>query len=171
MILPDFFAALRSVRAMPRMDHIYHLGGISPHDWQTKPCERATKAAGTEQVILARRGLAFLPGDSVTWLLGRTADGPANILESSAGLFPLMTGREPPFEAALDWLQFAYKADRAGDYVAHASRVLVLSAVAEGGDLFGALLAHLRRQYPEVYGLGVDTAWAHERRGRIEWRY
>ena len=59
-------------------------------------------------------------------------DGPVNVFEASAGLFPLLTGREPPFEAALDWLQFAYTADRAGAYVAPASTVLVPSAVAQG---------------------------------------
>ena len=44
-LLPDFFVE-RS--AMPRIDHVAHLGGISPRDWQTKPCERASKAAGEE---------------------------------------------------------------------------------------------------------------------------
>ena len=151
---------------MPRIDHVAHLGGISPRDWQTKPCERAAKAAGTEHVNLACRDLAFLPADCAAWLLGRTADGPANVFEASAGLLPLLTGREPPFEAALDWLQFTYTADRAGAYVAPASTVLVPSAVAEGDDLFPALLAHLRRRYPEVYGLGGNTAQAHERRVR-----
>ena len=38
------------------------------------------------------------------------------------------------------------------------------SAVAEGDDLFAALLAHLRRQYPEVYGLGENTDRAPELR-------
>ena len=48
--------------------------------------------------------------------------------------------------------------------MAPASTVLVPSAVSEGGDLFGALLAHLRRRYPEVYGLGENTARAPDRR-------
>ena len=48
--------------------------------------------------------------------------------------------------------------------MAPASTVLVPSAVAEGEDLFAALLAHLRRRYPEVYGLGENTARAPERR-------
>ena len=82
----------------------------------------------------------------------------------SAGLFPLLTGREPPFEADLKRLQFPYTADREGAYVAPASTVLVPSVVVEGDDLFATLLTHLRRRYPEVYGLGVDTARAHERR-------
>ena len=98
----------------------------------------------------------------MSWLLGSTADRPTNVFEASAGLFSLLTGRYPPFEAAFDWLQFIYTSDRSGAYVAHASTVLVPSAVAEGDDLFLALLVHLRRQYPEVYGLGGNTARAHE---------
>ena len=76
----------------------------------------------------------------------------------------MLTGQEPPFEAALDWLQLTYTAERAGDSVAPASTFLVQYAVLEGDDLFTLLLSHLRRRYPEVYGLGVDTAQAHERR-------
>ena len=138
-ISPNFFAARRSICTVPLMDHIAHLGGISPRDWQTKPSNQAAKGAGTEHHNLACRGLAFLPADCAAWLLRRTTDGPANVFEASAGL-------EPPFEAALDWLQFAYTADRAGAYVAPASTVLDPSAVAEGGDFFAALLAHLRRR-------------------------
>ena len=74
----------------------------------------------------------------------------------------MISGQEPPFEEALDWLQFAYTADRAKAYVAPASTVFVQSAVLEGGDLFLALLAHLRRRYLEVYGLGFDMAWEPE---------
>ena len=74
----------------------------------------------------------------------------------------MLTSREPPFEAALDWLQFAYTTDQGWAYVAPASTVLVQYVVAEGGDLFLVLLAHLRRRYPEAYGLAVDTAQAHE---------
>ena len=92
----------------------------------------------------------FVPSDCAAWLLGREADGPVKVFEVSAGLFPLLNGRKPPFGAALDFLQFAYTADRAGAYVAPASMVLVPLAVVEGEDLFGALLAHLRRRYPEV---------------------
>ena len=79
----------------------------------------------------------------------------------------MLTGQEPPFEASLNWLQFAYTANRAGAYVAPASTVLVQSAVAEGDKLFLALLAYLRRRYPEVYDLAVDTAWASERKELI----
>ena len=61
-------------------------------------------------------------------------------------------------------MQFTYTADRAGAYVAPASTVLAQSAVAEGDELFPALLAHLRRRYPEVYGSAVGMCWAPERR-------
>ena len=44
------------------------------------------------------------------------------------------------------------------------STVLSQSAVSEGGEIFPALLVHLMRQYTEVYGLAVDTAWVHELR-------
>ena len=91
-MLPDFFAAWRAVSTVPRIDHVAHLGGISPRDWQTKPCERASKTAGEESLNLACRGLAFLPVDCAAWLLGREADGPVNVFEASAGLFPLLNG-------------------------------------------------------------------------------
>ena len=116
---------------------------------------------------MACRGLEFLPADCAAWLLRNTADRPVNVFEASAGLFSLLTGRDPPFETALDWLQFAYTVDRAGAYVAHASTVLVPSAVTEGDDLFPVIIVHLRRQYPEVYGLGGNTARAHEHRDSL----
>ena len=75
---------------------------------------------------MACRGLAFLPVDCAAWLLGREAEKPVNVFEASAGLFPLLNGQEPPFEAALGFLQFTYTADRAGAYMAPASTVLVL---------------------------------------------
>ena len=88
---------------------------------------------------LACRGLAFLPVEGAAWLLGRDADRPVNVFEALAGMFPLLNVREPPFEAALDFLQFAYTADRAGAYVAPASTVLIPLAVAEGGQsIWGA---------------------------------
>ena len=69
-----------------------------------KPCELAAKAAGTEHVNFTFLGLLFLPEDCAAWLLGGRADRPANVFEASTGLFLLLTGREPPIEAALDWL-------------------------------------------------------------------
>ena len=113
---------------------------------------------------LACRGLTFVPPDCVSWLLQRDLDRPLNIFEVSKGLFPLLTGQWPPFKEAIDWLQFAYTADQAGSYVESASTVLAQSAVAEGGELFLALLEQLRRLYPEVYVPAVATGWAPERR-------
>ena len=48
--------------------------------------------------------------------------------------------------------------------MAPASTVLAQSAVAEGDELFPALLAHPRRRYPEVYVYAVGTCQAPERR-------
>ena len=42
------FAAQRSVCAVPRVNHITRLGGISPLDWPTRPCKRAINSTGTE---------------------------------------------------------------------------------------------------------------------------
>ena len=46
--------------------------------------------------------------------------------------------------------------------MAPAPMVLTQSAVAEGGELFPELLAHLRRLYPDVYGSAVGTSWVPE---------
>ena len=62
-MLPYFFAARRFVRPVQRVDHIAHLGGISPLDGQTNSCKRATKAGGTDYIDLACRGLASVPSD------------------------------------------------------------------------------------------------------------
>ena len=67
-ISPDFFAARRFVHAVPRKKHIAHLGGISPLNWQTKPCRWAIVQ---DHINLALREMAFFPSDCVAWLLGR----------------------------------------------------------------------------------------------------
>ena len=84
---------------------------MKPYDW----------AVGTNHFNLACRGMAFFPSDYAAWILRREVDGPINVFETSAGLLPMLTSRDPPSEAALDWLKFAYTADRAGDYVEPAS--------------------------------------------------
>ena len=58
-----------------------------------------------------------------------------------------MTGRAPPFEEALDCLQFAYFTDRIGACVAPSSTVLVQSAMVEGGELFMAFYWRLQNIY------------------------
>ena len=50
------------------------------------------KAAGTDQINLACRGLAFVLLDCADWIIGREADGPVNVFEALAGLFPMLTG-------------------------------------------------------------------------------
>ena len=46
----------------------------------------------------------FVHLDCTSWRLRREAVGPLNVFEASTGLFPLLTGRDPPFGEALDWL-------------------------------------------------------------------
>ena len=47
------FVARSSIRTVPQVDHVTHLGGIYLPDCQTKPCERAVKTVGKEYVDLA----------------------------------------------------------------------------------------------------------------------
>ena len=42
-------------------------------------------------------------------------------------------------------MKFAYTADRTGDYVAPASKVIIQSAVVYGDELFPAFYGHLRK--------------------------
>ena len=88
-IPPAFFAAWRSIRSVPRSDHIACLGGISLLDWQTNPCERAVIP---DHINLACRGMVFFPSDCAAWLLRREAGGPVNVFKASTGLFPILTG-------------------------------------------------------------------------------
>ena len=99
-IPPDFFAARRSVCAVPRSYNIAHLRGIFLLDWQTKPYEQAV---GTDHINLAFRGMALFSSNCEAWRLLREVDRSVIVFEALAGLFPMLIGREPPFEAALDW--------------------------------------------------------------------
>ena len=60
-ISDEAFTMRRSVRAVPQVDHVTHLGGISPPDWQTKTCAREVKTAGMEYMDLASQGLTLSP--------------------------------------------------------------------------------------------------------------
>ena len=91
--IPDeAFVAQHTVSAVPRVDHVTHLGGISLLNLKTKPCKRDVKSAETEYVDLDCQKLTFPPPDCASWILRREADGPLNVFEASAGLFPLLTG-------------------------------------------------------------------------------
>ena len=143
----DTFGVRRSVRTVPRMDHVIHLGGgVIPFTWQATSFERAGKATvgGRD---LACQGIAFVALDSAALFL----DMDTNITQSSQLLLPLLTSREPPFEERTDWLHLSYTADRTGAYMEPASTVLVLSAVLEGDPLFPAIWRHLLHRFPGAY--------------------
>ena len=158
------FATRRSICAVLQVNHVTHLGGISTTDWQTRPCEREVNLDGAYYLGLAYRGLTFFPLDCADWLLEMEEDGHLNVLYAPKGLFPQITGREPPFKKALNWLKFAYTTDWAGDYMGPVSTVLTQSAVAKADELFTTILSHLRRLYPELYGPAVYLGQDPERR-------
>ena len=66
------------------------------------------KTAGSEYLYFACRGFAFVSPECASWLLDTEEERPLNIISALKGLFPILTGREPPFEEDLDWLQFTY---------------------------------------------------------------
>ena len=66
-ILVNSFAAHRGVSAMLQEDHIVHLEGVSPSNWQTTPCERSSRKAKVRN--LAFRGLNFLSPDAAALLI------------------------------------------------------------------------------------------------------
>ena len=92
------------------------------------------KTAGSDYLDLDCRSLTLVPQDYAAWLLDMEYDGPLNVLSTSKGLFTLLTGQEPPFKEALDWLQLSYTSDQVGGYVAPVSTVLAHSEIAEGGQ-------------------------------------
>ena len=73
---------------------------------------------------LACHGLTLVPPYCAARIIG-AEEQDLNIMTVSQELFPLLTGQAPPFEEALNWLQFAYTADRMGAYVVPASTFLV----------------------------------------------
>ena len=56
-------AARGSVCTMTQVYHVTHIGGISPLDYQTRPCNRAGKTYGADHRDLACPGFTFVPPD------------------------------------------------------------------------------------------------------------
>ena len=65
----ESFAARLSICAVPQVDHITHLGRISPPNWHTMPCKGEGKTAGAECLYLAFLGLTFVSLYCASWLL------------------------------------------------------------------------------------------------------
>ena len=123
---------------------------------------------------MACQGLTFVPQNCSAWILGRLEEQIIDILASIQGLSPLLNGLATSLEEVSDWLQFAYTADRTGDYVSPLSAFLVHSAVVEEDKHFPAFYRHLLKIYlgaydPSLIGPGPDhpvapTCQAPERR-------
>ena len=102
---------------------------------------------------LSCRGLTFLLPD---------AAAPLFHLEGSVGEFskelsPLISGREPLYEEALDWLQFAFTGDTKGQYMASAHTKFSFSLPVEGEPLFILALKRLQTLYPGAYSWGAKS--------------
>ena len=81
------------------------------------------------------QGLTFVSSYSSDLLL----ECSCNIAKASQMMSPLLDVWEPPFEETLDWIRFAYTADRTGVYVAPVPTVFSQPAVSEGDPLFPAI--------------------------------
>ena len=132
-LFAEAFAMRRSVRAVPRADHVSHLEGVAPPDWQSMPCERAGKlpVGGRD---LACRGLTFVPPVWAAWILGRPEDQDLNIVATSRRLFPLLTGRVPLLRRRSNGYSLPIPRTGRGSYVAPASTVFIQSVVVEGDE-------------------------------------
>ena len=102
---------------------------------------------------LSCRGPTFVTPYSASCLI----DIYCNIAEVGQLLFTILVGQVPPFEETLNWLQFAYTADKTGAYVSPASTFLVLSALLKGVPLFTAFWRHLMRRFLGSYALTATT--------------
>ena len=119
-----------------------HVEGVPPLDWQTMPCNSVGRKE--DDGYLACRGLDFLYPD----MSARLLVSPWNIAEAYQLIFALLTSQAPPYEEALDWLQFSYTGDRSGAYVVPGSTKVTFQTSAEGGPLFALAFQHLCTLYP-----------------------
>ena len=145
------FAALRAVSALSREDHRVHLEGPPPSGWRTAPCGRASNKE--EGRSLSCQGLTILPPDATASLFH---------LEGSVGkfskeLFPLLAGRDPSYEEALDWIQFAFTGDKKGQYAAPSHTKFSFASPVEGEPLFLPALERLQTLYPGAYARGATS--------------
>ena len=100
----------------PREDHLVHAERMTSSIWQKSSYERTGKHI-EDIKVLACRGLTFFTPDDASCLLGQGA----NSAEVSRLIPPLLASREPPYDKALDWIQFTYNGDRFGAYMAPTS--------------------------------------------------
>ena len=67
----------------------------------------------------------------------------------------MLASQEPPYEEALDWLQFAFTGDTKGQYVAPSHTTFAFASPLEGGALFLLALERLQTLYPWAYARGA----------------
>ena len=110
----------------------------------------SSKAEGRNLTFL---GITFLPKDATVTLFH--IEG--NVAEFSRQLFPRLASREPPYENALSWLQFAYTRDSKGAYMATAKTDFSFTLSMEVGALLLPALECLWTLYPRAYTQGATA--------------
>ena len=115
------------------------------------PCERVSHKEDGQS--LSCWGLTFLPPDAAAPLFHLEG----SVGEFSKELFPLLAGREPSFEEALEWLQFAFMGDAKGQYAAPAHTNFSFSSPVEGEAQFLPALERLQTLYPGAYARGSTS--------------
>ena len=68
-----------------------------------------------------------------------------------------MTIQEPPYEDAINWLQFAYTGDSKGCYVAPENTDFTFALPVEGEVLLLPALEHPQTLYPGAYTQGANS--------------
>ena len=102
---------------------------------------------------LSCRGLSFFPLDGTLCLLGQGN----NITKTSSLLIPILSSQAPPYNKALNWLQFAYTGDWMGAYVYPASTKFNFITISEGEPLFSPALRRLQNLYTGAYARGYTS--------------
>ena len=102
---------------------------------------------------LAFRNLTFFPLYVNLCLLGQGN----NITKTSSLLIPILSSQAPPYNKALNWLQFAYTGDWMGAYVYPASTKFNFITISEGEPLFSPALRRLQNLYTGAYTRGYTS--------------
>ena len=94
--------------------------------------------------------MTFLPLYGASCLLGQGA----NIAEAFCLLLPLLASKLPPYDKALNWIEFTYTGDWLGDYVDPESTNFNFNTLLQGKPLFAPALRRLQTLYSRAYARG-----------------
>ena len=109
-ILMEAFAVQYTVHAMPGANNIIQLGAPPLIDWKSNTCKQEGKRT-TNSHNLACLELKFMTSDLSDTLL---EEPDLSIMSTNKVILPLLGGRAPAFEEAIEWLQFYFVGDHTG---------------------------------------------------------